>query len=223
MSEQTRADTVGVLGGMGPLATVDFLSRLIDVSAAQNDSEHVPVVVSSEPQIPSRPRAFFDPSNNPSPLTALRQRRDRLIAAGARCLVMPCNTAHYWFDDLTGDCPVPFIHIVQATIDEIRRRGISDGRLGLIGTEATLAGKLFESPISAAGYDCFSADDSVMQECVRPGINLVKKNRPEEAAPLFRAAIERMIDAGAVAVVLGCTEVPAGLPMSDPWVRERCI
>ena len=58
MSEQTRADTVGVLGGMGPLATVDFLSRLIDVSGAQNDAEHVPVVVSSEPQIPSRPRAF---------------------------------------------------------------------------------------------------------------------------------------------------------------------
>lgn len=223
MIEEARPDTVGVLGGMGPLATVDFLSKLIDVTQAEQDSDHVPVIVSSEPQIPSRPRAYFDPKNNPSPLGALRLRRDRLVAAGAQCLVMPCNTAHYWFDALTEDCPVPFIHIVQATIDEIRRRGITGGRLGLIGTEATLAGGLFETPFSEQGFDCIVADDAVMREFVRPGINFVKRNRLDQASPLLRTGVERMVKAGANAVVLACTEVPAGLPMQDPWIRDHCV
>jgi aspartate racemase len=221
--ERPRPDVLGVLGGMGPLATVDFFSKLVQMTPAEQDPDHVPVIISSEPQIPSRPRAYTDPVNNPSPLPALKARRDRLIAAGARCIVIPCNTAHYWFDDLTADSPVPFLHIVAATADELDRRGAQGATLGLIGTEPTLHGKLFEAPLTARGYRCRPASADVMKRLVRPGINLVKSNRTAEAEPLFRAAIESMIADGASTVVLGCTEVPAGLPMSDPWVRDRCI
>jgi aspartate racemase len=221
--ERPRSDVLGVLGGMGPLATVDFFSKLVQMTPAEQDPDHVPVIISSEPQIPSRPRAYTDPVNNPSPLPALKERRDRLIAAGARCIVIPCNTAHYWFDDLTADSPVPFLHIVEATADELDRRGAQGAALGLIGTEPTLHGKLFEAPLSARGYRCRPASVDVMKRLVRPGINLVKSNRTAEAEPLFRAAIDSMIADGASIVVLGCTEVPAGLPMGDPWVRDRCI
>ncbi|MGH6620476.1 MAG: aspartate/glutamate racemase family protein [Alphaproteobacteria bacterium] len=221
--ERPRPDVLGVLGGMGPLATVDFFTKLVQLTPAERDPDHIPVIVSCEPQIPSRPAAYFDRIANPSPLPALKVRRDRLVAAGARCIVIPCNTAHYWFDDLTADSPVPFIHIVQATAEELDRRGARGAVLGLIGTEPTLHGKLFEAPLAARGYRCLCAGTAVMERLVRPGINFVKANRTAEAEPLFRSAIESLIGEGAQIVVLGCTEVPAGLPMADPWVRDRTI
>jgi aspartate racemase len=221
--ERPRPDVLGVLGGMGPLATADFFAKLVQVTPAERDPDHVPVIISSEPQIPSRPKAYFDPVGEPSPLPALRVRRDRLIAAGARCIVIACNTAHYWFDELTADSQVPFIHIVQATADALDRQGARDRVIGLIGTEPTLQGKLYESRLNARGYRCRTASDDVMRRLVRPGIDRVKSNRTAEAEPLFRAAIEAMIADGADVVVLGCTEVPAGLPMADPWVRQRTI
>lgn len=218
-----RPDTLGVIGGMGPLATVDFFAKLVELTPAKTDPEHVPVIVSCEPQIPSRPKAYFDPEHAPSPLPALRARRDMLLAAGARCLVMPCNTAHFWYDDLTADCPVPFIHIVEATADELARREIAGARLGLIATEATLDGKLFETPLAARGFECILPDERVTREAVRPGIDCVKQNRVAEAEPHFRAAVAHLLERGAATVVLGCTEVPAGLPMKDPWVRAHTV
>ena len=214
---------LGVLGGMGPLATADFFTKLVQVTPAESDADHIPVVISCEPQIPSRPKAYFDPEGEPSPLPALRVRRDRLIAAGARRIVIPCNTAHYWFDALTADSPVSFIHIVHATADMIDARGVKGAVLGLIGTEPTLHGKLYEAPLTERGYRCQTASDDIMQRLVRPGINHVKANRMEAAEPLFREAVETMMADGAEIVILGCTEVPAGLPMADPWVRARTI
>lgn len=221
--EQQRPDVVGVLGGMGPLATADFFTKLVQVTPAEMDQDHLPVIISCEPQIPSRPKAYFDPKGAPSPLPALKLRRDRLIAAGAGCIVIPCNTAHYWFDDLTADSPAPFIHIVHATADELDRRGAQGAVLGLIGTEPTLDGKLYETVLSDRGYRCRVASADVMKRLVRPGIDRVKSNRTDEAEPLFREAVEIMTAEGAEIVVLGCTEVPAGLPMGDPWVRERTV
>jgi len=221
--ERPRPDVLGVLGGMGPLATADFFMKLVQVTPAEHDADHIPVVISCEPQIPSRPKAYFDPEGQPSPLPALKARRDRLIAMGARRIVIPCNTAHYWFDDLTADSPVPFTHIVHATADALDARGAKGATVGLIGTEPTLDGKLYETPLTARGYRCRPASADVMQRLVRPGINHVKANRTAAAAPLFREAVETMIDAGADIVILGCTEVPAGLPANDPWVRDRTI
>jgi len=218
-----RPDTLGVIGGMGPLATVDFLAKLIELTPAKTDPEHVPVIVSSEPQIPSRPKAYFDPDGAPSPLPAILARRDMLLAVGARCLVMPCNTAHFWYDDLTASCPVPFIHIVAATADELARRGIAGAKLGLIATEATLDGRLFEVPLADRGFECILPEERVMADSVRPGIDCVKQHRIAEAAPHFRAAVEHLLERGAAAVILGCTEVPAGLPMKDPWVAEHTV
>lgn len=223
LTGRPRPDTLGVIGGMGPLATVDFLAKLVELTPAKTDPEHVPVIVSSEPQIPSRPKAYFDPEGAPSPLPAILARRDMLLAAGARCLVMPCNTAHFWYDDLAAGCPVPFIHIVDATADDLARRGIAGAKLGLIATEASLDGKLFEAPLAARGFECILPEDRVMAQCVRPGIDCVKQYRIAEAEPHFRAAVEHLLGRGAAAVILGCTEVPAGLPKKDPWIAAHTV
>ena len=89
---------LGVLGGMGPLATADFFAKLVAATSANADSDHVPVLILSEPRIPPRPPAIM--GRGESPLPALLARRDQLLAAGATFLAIPCNTAHFWCDQL---------------------------------------------------------------------------------------------------------------------------
>src|SRR5690606_23936695 len=85
---------IGVLGGMGPLATVDFMQKLVAATPASRDQEHVPALISAIPQIPDRTRAFQ--GHGASPLPAMLACARRLEAAGAGVIVMPCNTAHIW-------------------------------------------------------------------------------------------------------------------------------
>ncbi len=218
----SRPDKLGVLGGMGPLATVDFLHKLVSLTPAKDDAGHIPVVISSEPQIPARSRAQLEPGA-PSPLPALLARRDFLVGAGARAIAMPCNTAHYWFDDLTGGLDIPFLHIVDSVIAALDAGGRHGAKVGLFGTQATVEGRLYEGPLRDKGFECLLPDDDIMTDLVVPGIARVKEGRIAEARPMLRDAVERLMGAGAEAVILGCTELPVGLDMADPWVAERCI
>ncbi len=218
----SRPDKLGVLGGMGPLATVDFLQKLVSLTPAKVDAGHIPVVVSSEPQIPARARGMLE-RGAPSPLPALLARRDFLAGAGARAIVMPCNTAHYWFDDLTDGLDTPFLHIVDAVIVALDAGGRHGAKIGLIGTRATIEGRLYEDPLQDKGFECVLPDDEIMTDLVLPGITRVKESRIAEARPMLREAVERLMGAGAEAVVLGCTELPVGLDMAEPWVAECCI
>jgi aspartate racemase len=217
-----RPDKLGVLGGMGPLATVDFLQKLVQLTPAASDQEHLPVIVSSEPQVPPRTPALTD-KTAPSPLPALLARRDFLVAAGARAIAMPCNTAHYWYKELASGLDIPFLHIVDATIEALARRGLAGRTIGVMGTRATLEGRLYETPLKARGFRCVLPDAAVNADLVFPGIALVKAYRLAEAGALFRRAVQSLLDRGAAAVVLACTEVPAGLDMSDPWTAEHCV
>jgi aspartate racemase len=105
---------IGVLGGMGPLAAVDFLHKRIASAPAKRDQDHVPTLVWNVPQIPDRQKALA--GTGPSPLPAMLEGIARLNAAGASRIVIPCNTAHIWFDDLQSASQAPIIHIADATI-----------------------------------------------------------------------------------------------------------
>src|SRR5690606_9147996 len=88
-----------------------------------------------------------------SPLPALRRERDFLRAAGARCLVMPCNTAHYWYDDLAKDAGLPFLHIVESAADALAASGLSaGGTVGIVATKATLTAGMFQQRLAARGH-----------------------------------------------------------------------
>jgi len=218
----SRPDKLGILGGMGPLATVDFLGKLIALTPAKDDNDHIPVVVSSEPHIPSRGQALMV-KDAPSPLPALMARRDFLISAGVRAIAMPCNTAHYWYQEMAASMDIPFIHIVDAVIAALVSSGRDGATIGLIGTQATVEGRLYEDPLNDRGFRCLVADAAITADLVVPGIALVKEYRMDEAKPLLRQATQALLDAGAEVVILGCTELPVGLDMDDPWVGEHCV
>ena len=213
---------VGVLGGMGPLATVDFLSKLLAATPAARDQEHVPVVVSAIPQVPDRTLAFRGEGD--SPLPAMVDSARRLKAAGAGLVVIACNTAHLWFDELRDAVGLPMLHLVDAAIDDAAAIAGPGGRVGLLGTDATLASGLYVNRGGAAASSIrwLLPTAREMTELVMPGIAAVKAGDLDAGRARLAAAAEALQGRGATALVLGCTEIPlvldarsAPLPVVD--------
>lgn len=217
----SRPDTVGVLGGMGPLATADFVRKLMELTPAEDDADHIPLIVCSYPQTPPRGRAIL--GNGESPLPALLGGVRFLEQAGARCIAMPCNTAHFWYGEITDGLSVPFIHIADAVNDDLKRRGVEPGPVGLIGTPATHEAGFYQVRLGRHGYQCVLPDLETMEDLVMPGIAEVKKNHIGHAERLLCRAVRRLLDRGVQTVILACTELPVGLAETDEMVRNRCV
>ncbi len=209
MGERVSDRVLGVLGGMGPLASAQFMLRLTLLTPAERDQDHVPAVLWSDPRVPDRGAARA--GTGPDPLPALVRGLRGLQAAGCGAVAIPCNTAHGWIEGMRGATALPILHIVDAAAEDLRRQGIPRGLVGVLGTAATLEMRLYQDRLGALGWECIAPDSAVMAALVTPAIALVKANRVAEAyAPLAEAA-GMLARRGARAVVLGCTEIPLGI------------
>lgn len=205
----SESPILGVLGGMGPLASAQFMLRLTLLTPAARDQDHLPAVLWSDPRVPDRTAARLGGGEDPLPWL-LRGIRG-LEAAGCGAIAIPCNTAHGWYDGMAAATRLPILHIVDAAAEDLARQGIPSGRIGVMGTAATLAMRLYQDRLSGRGYDCIVPDAGEMEALISPAIALVKANRVAEAyAPLAEAA-RNLKARGAAAVVLGCTEIPLGI------------
>ncbi len=204
------ARVLGVLGGMGPLASAQFMLRLTLLTPAERDQEHIPAVLWSDPRVPDRTAARLAGGEDPLPWLVRGLRG--LEAAGCGAVAIPCNTAHGWFAAMQAAAPrLPILHIVDAAAAELRRQGIASGPVGVMGTAGTLAMRLYQQRLDGLGYACLTPEAAEMARLVTPAIAAVKANRPAEAyAPLAEAA-RALAGRGARAVVLGCTEIPLGI------------
>ena len=202
------ARVLGVLGGMGPLASAQFMLRLTQLTPAERDQDHVPAVLWSDPRVPDRTVAR--PTGEADPLPWLLRGIDRLQQAGCGAIVMPCNTAHRWYDAMQEYAHIPILHIVDAAAAELRRMDAA-GRIGVMATEAALAMRLYQDRLGALGWDCIMPSGDEMQRLVTPAIRLVKLNRLTEAHEPLAAVVSSLAGRGAAAVVLGCTEIPLGI------------
>lgn len=204
---------VGVLGGMGPLATVDFMQKLLAATPATRDQEHVPALVSSIPQIPDRTRAFQ--GKGESPLPAMLACARRLEAAGAGVIVMPCNTAHIWFDDIQANVGIPMLHIVEAALKEVLASIDAPLHVGLLATEATISSGLYwkrsSVPFEGRTVKWYLPTEIDVRQWVTPAIGAVKAGRLAVGRDLLVQAARALHQRGAAAVVLGCTEIPVVL------------
>ncbi len=203
---------VGILGGMGPRATVDLFQKLVDSTPAANDSEHIPVVVYSVPQIPDRTAAILHGGR--SPLADLRRGIDTLNGAGASVIVIACNTAHDWFAELQESTDIPLLHIAHAVVEELRMLVAPRATVGILGTSGTVSSGLYSRELSRAGLGCISPS-AARQEDVDRGISLVKAGRTAESAALFQGAIDDLDRRNVQAIVLACTEIPLAMGNCD--------
>jgi aspartate racemase len=202
---------IGVLGGMGPAATLDFMAKLVRLTPAERDQDHLPFVVVSDPRVPDRVAPILQ-GRGESPLPAMQAGIRRLERAGAGCVAIPCHTAHAWYDELAAATSLPILHIVDAALAELERLAVPPGPpLGLLATAATLEAGLYQSRLAGAGHPALVAPAEIMATAVLPAIALVKRDRAAEAGPLLQRAVEHLVAAGAARVLLACTELPVAL------------
>ena len=194
---------IGVLGGMGPAATVDLFNKFVTFTAAQRDQEHIPLIISSIPDIPDRTDALMH--NGLSPLPVMRDYMHKLEDAGAECIVIPCNTAHYWFKELKDACHIDILSIIDTTVDEVRVCGKT--RIGLLATDATLYMGLYQKGIESLGFN-YITPDADGQKNVMKSIYSLKAGNVTHAQKLMEEQAENLFSRGAEILFLGCTEIP---------------
>ncbi len=210
---------LGVLGGMGPLATVDLLQKIIEETPAQRDQQHAPVVAWSVPQIADRQQALA--GTGPSPLPDLLPALAQLNRAGASHILIPCNTAHYWYPQLAEASAAPIIHIADATVDSLPPRPVK--RVGLIATQGTLDAGLFQRRFADVGIATLLPAPQEMTDWFVPGCYAVKRGELQRGGELLSRLAQALIDRGAERLVLACTEVPPALAAIGSPLQQLSI
>jgi aspartate racemase len=206
--------TIGVLGGMGPAATVDFLAKLVESETAKRDQDHVPVVVWSDPRIPDRTLALMSP-DQPQPGASLIRGARKLVALGAGVIGIACNTAHHWFDEVQAAVDVPVVHIADAVTGELQRGGLPAGAtIGLMCTQGTLRSGFYSRRLRTAGFRLF-LPEAELQATIDAAIAAVKGGDLVEGCALAKSAAQSLIGQGVDAVLLACTELPVVLRGAD--------
>ncbi|MGB7406062.1 MAG: amino acid racemase [Pacificimonas sp.] len=198
---------LGIIGGMGPLATAAFYRRLIILSGDRLEAEHIPIIIIGDPRVPSRPAALRAGS-----MAARDAVRDGLLKsvlraerAGARLLIMPCNTAHAWAGDIAAAATVPFLSMITAVVDELARTTERMTRIGMLGTSGTVDAEVYDPQLAAVGRLVVKPTEGE-QALVDSAISSFKRG-DMAAGTRFRDAAIRGLADRADAIVLACTEL----------------
>jgi aspartate racemase len=199
---------LGIIGGMGPAASAEFVNRLIAQTPAACDQDHVPFVLWNNPQIPDRSTSMRNGDNRPLPF--LLEAIQVLKNAGCSHIVIPCNSAHFWYDDLIK-MGVPITHIVDSVASELRNLNLDNQTIGVMGTQGTIEFGIYQNRLTQQGWNCIVPDQYEMDTYVQPAIDLIKAGKIQESQHLLVTVIQNLIDRGAKAVVLGCTELPLAI------------
>jgi len=191
---------VGVLGGMGPEATVLFMQRVIERTDVADDQDHVPLLVDSNPQVPSRVKALVEGTGaDPAPVLVAMARG--LEAAGAEALAMPCNTAHHFAPAISAAVGIPFLDMVALSAEHMA--GLGARRVGILASPAVRLTGIFERPFSDLGIvPLYAGGDDLLLEAIRA----VKVRQYEPARRTLAAAAAELERAGADALLVACSE-----------------
>lgn len=198
--------TIGILGGMGPLATVDLYRMIVESTRADCDNDHIRVYIDSNAAIPDRTAAILRGGADPVPemLSALRN----LEKCGADCVIMPCNTAHYFLPRLQAETALPILDM--PAIAAARCAELFPGkRACILATKGTLESGVYARALEREGVAFMTPEEAERDELMRLIYDVVKASKP--IAPErenWRRLLERLRERGAAYFILGCTELP---------------
>lgn len=204
---------IGILGGMGPLASAEFVVKLVQATPAACDQEHFPTTLDSSPQIPDRPTAIF--RGGPDPLPGITEVIRRLEAAGCALITMPCNTVHYWYDAMTALTSLPIVHIADAVAASLKEVAPGAKRVGVLAAAVLTKLGIYSQRLGDDQWEWVYASDELLDTVVLPGIAAVKAGDLPQARSLFLRAAQEFVAQGVDAIVLACTEIPVVLGQAD--------
>jgi aspartate racemase len=210
---------LGILGGMGPEATLDLYRHIISLTPARIDQDHIRVLLYSNPHIPDRTMAIRD--HGESPLPHLIESARILEKGGAEIIAIPCNASHYYLADLQQEISVPFLDMIAETCRKADGLCRDIKAVGLLATEGTLLSGVYQRALSATGIEVMLPDNDEQRK-INVAIAGIKAGiRDRSTGKVFQSIGTRLVSDGARAVILGCTEIPLAL---DPeTVEYACL
>ena len=198
--------TIGILGGMGPLATADLYRKIIEHTRADRDNDHIRVYIDGNAAIPDRTAAILHGGEDPVPemLSALRH----LEACGADCIIMPCNTAHYFLPRLQEQTALPILNMQRITARVCRER-FPGKTAAILATDGTIQSGLFNRALDAEGVRWIRPGESEQKTLMHLIYDVVKASGPMEPEnENWNAVLNALRGQGADLFILGCTELP---------------
>lgn len=210
---------LGILGGMGPMATVDLFHKIVAMTDAACDNDHMRIYIDCNAAIPDRTAAILSGGRDPMPY--MRESLQKLLSCGAELIIMPCNTAHFFLPRLQAESPVPFLSMPAVTAEACAR--LFPGKTAaILATRGTLAAGIYRDALNAASVPFLEPDEAERDALMRVIYQGVKADAPAET---YRADLEGVIRGlqarGADYFILGCTELPlafSALKLSCPAV-----
>lgn len=203
-----NAPVLGILGGVGPLATAYFMELVIKQTPATCDQDNIPMIVFNDPQIPDRTSFILDSQSNPDPLPEMLHVVEWLENAGADYIAIPCNTAHYFYDALAQRAHVPVLNIMRETAAHVAGMARTSKRVGLLATDGTIGSGVFQRYLEDRGLTTIVPTDEEQRDVVMPLIyDRIKRNLPYDAVPFLNVAQRLYEEERCDAVIVGCTEL----------------
>ncbi|MFC4640147.1 aspartate/glutamate racemase family protein [Deinococcus hohokamensis] len=207
------SSTVGVLGGMGPEATLDFFAKLVRQAGARSDHEHVRLLIDNNPGVPDRNAALSGRGESPGPVLAQMARG--LQASGADFLVMVCNTAHAFESDILNATTIPFVSLINETRDAVLRGRPGLRRIGLLATSTCLDAGLYQSAFAPSGVRTLALEGDALERFMALLYRIKAGDTGSDVRAQMRALAQELVNLGAEVLVAGCTEVPLVLDAQD--------
>lgn len=213
--------TIGILGGMGPAATADLMLKIIEMTDAQSDQEHIPMLIDSNTRIPDRTQAILHGGEDPVPEMLLSAKK--LEAGGADFIIIPCNTAHYFIGELEKEVSIKFLNMPVETAGLIKARGVKCA--AVLATDGTCQSGLYDRVLRANGIEpIYPYPDqqalimSVIYDYIKKGIT----DPSELPCSEMQRIRDDLEDRGAEALLLACTELPLAFRIMDLY-DDSCV
>lgn len=196
--------TLGIIGGVGPLATMMLGEMIVKRTKATKDQEHVSFVISNNPTIPDRTAHIID-STKPSPVPIMVQDGQKLEKFGVNMLAIPCNTAHSFYDDIQQSLSIPVLHMIDETAKLTASRGVK--KVGILATTGTLYSQVYQRAFTAYGIETVVPNEETQKLVMSIIYDDVKAGKPTNRSN-WNTIIETMTNVeSCTTFILGCTEL----------------
>jgi aspartate racemase len=208
--------TIGIIGGMGSAATVDLFKKIVELTPAEKDQDHLRIVIDNNPRIPDRLQAIFHDGEDPVP--AILAMAQNLQKIGADFLLMPCNTAHVFLERLNKELDIPFLSIIECSAKHIRQTYPAATKIGLLGTDVTIYTGAHHEIFAKHGLEIIIPNKATQQNYVTEAIfgkESLKAGNITVPRQLLTQASNELIILGAEVILMGCTELPLAMRQTD--------
>ena len=204
---------IGILGGMGPEATADLYMRIIKSTPAKRDQDHPRVIIYSNSKVPDRTQAIL--GSGPSPLPELIRAGKRLEEAGADFIIIPCNTAHYFIEQLQKELRIPILNMIRLSAEMVKKTYPKLKKAGLLATDGTIKSNLYNKVYLEAGVEILEPRADLQADVMMAIYQCIKAGNLIDGKVIIHRVAKKLVEMGAEIVICGCTEVSLVLKEGD--------